>query len=110
VIVTVVPGTATVGVKLVIVGAPGLEVTVKALLLVADEPETVTPIVPVVAPPGTVTTRLVVVALLTVAAVPLNVTALLPGVALKPVPWIVTVVPVGPDFGWKSMIETLELA
>jgi hypothetical protein len=106
--VTVVPGTATVGVKLVIVGAPVLAVTVKALPLVADEPDTVTPIVPVAAPLGTVTTRLVAVADVTVAAVPLKLTALLPGVVLNPEPWMLTTVPTGPDFGWKSMIDTVD--
>jgi hypothetical protein len=108
--VTVVPGAAIVGVKLVIVGAPLVAVTVKALLLVADPAGAVTPIVPVVAPAGTETTRLVAVADVTVAAVPLKVTALLAGVELKPVPWMVTTVPTGPVLGWKSMIETVDEA
>jgi hypothetical protein len=46
-IVTVVPGTPTVGVKLVIAGRPPVAVTVNAVALVADPPAVVTPIVPV---------------------------------------------------------------
>src|SRR5437764_6726832 len=108
--VTLVPGTPMVGEKLVIAGAPLVAVTAKEVVLVADPPGAVTPIGPVLAALGTANTRLVAVDEVTVAVVPLNLTVLLPGVELNPVPWIVTAVPTGPDFGWKSMIETLEEA
>ena len=55
----------------------------KLVAEVAVFPLTVTEIGPVVAPDGTVTTRLDVVAEVTVAAVPLNDTVLDEGVALK---------------------------
>jgi hypothetical protein len=45
---------------------------------------------------------------LTVAAVPLKVTVFWLGVALNPVPKMVTVVPTGPLFGLNSMIETVD--
>lgn len=93
------------GVKLVMVGTAGT-VTVNADELVAEPFGLVTPIVPVVAPDGTVTTSIVVDADEIEADVPLNVTVFEPGVALNPVPWIVTVCPIGPSFGENSMIET----
>jgi len=63
-------------------------------------PFTVTTTVPVVVPLGTVATMLVVLQLLTlVAALPLNVTVLVPCVAPKFVPVIVTAVPTGPPLG-----------
>ena len=68
---------------------------------VAVFPATVTAIGPVVAPGGTVTTRLVLVAERTVAPVPLNVTVFSEGVALNPCPWSVTCVPTGPREGVK---------
>ena len=60
-------------------------------------PPTVTTTFPVVAPLGTGTTMLVALQLVGVAAVPLNVTVLVPCVAPKFVPAIVTEVPTGPD-------------
>src|SRR4029453_13525550 len=83
---TAVPGTATVGVKLVIVGAPLVAVLVKWVLLVALPPGLVTAIGPVVAAAGTVTVSWVGVAAVTVALVPLNWTVFEAGVALNPVP------------------------
>ena len=74
VMVTAVPTVPTVGVKLVIVGAPdGPEPTVNELELVADPVGLVTAIVPVVAPDGTVATIRLVLEAETVAAVPLKV-------------------------------------
>lgn len=96
------------GVKLVIVGAPVAERTVKAALLVFEPPGDVTPIGPVVAPEGTVATMLVVVDDVTVAVVPLNVTVFWLGVVLKPVPKMVTTVPIGPLFGLNSITVTVE--
>ena len=89
VIVTGVPTGPLAGENPVIVGGGG-SVTVKFVLLVADCPETVTDIGPVVAPVGTVVTSDVAVALVTVAAVPLKVTLFDAGVVLKLVPEIVT--------------------
>jgi hypothetical protein len=103
VIVTVVPSGPEAGVKLVIVGSDGV-VTVKSVALVAVLPATVTVILPVVAPAGTVVVMDVVVLAVAVAVVPLNLTVLLAGVALKFVPVIVTVVPVTPDVGVKEVI------
>ncbi len=62
-------------------------------------PPTVTTTVPVVAPVGTGTAMLVADQLVGVAAVPLNVTVLVPRVAPKLVPVIVTAVPTGPLVG-----------
>jgi len=70
--VTAVPTFAIVGLKLLIVGAPLSDVTVKGALLVAVPVGVVTLIVPVVAPAGTVVTNWVVLANVTVAAVPLK--------------------------------------
>jgi hypothetical protein len=64
-------------------------------------PPTVTTTLPVVAPDGTGTTMLVVDQVVAVAAVPLNVTVLVPLVAPKFVPAIVTEVPTGPLVGVK---------
>jgi hypothetical protein len=64
----------------------------------------------VVAPTGTVTTKLVAVALVTVADVPLNFTVLFEGVGSKLVPVIVTDVPTTPIVGVKPDTEsTLKL-
>ena len=84
--VTDVPGGPIVGEKLVIVGAPDPEVTVKFTALDTGLPVVATEIRPVVAPLGTVVTIFVAVEETTVAAVPLKVTVLLPGVVLKAVP------------------------
>ena len=106
--VTEAPGTPTLGVKLVMVGAPLELVTVKAALLVAEPLGVVIAINPVVAPAGTVVTICVAVEEVTAAASPLKVTVFWLGVVLYPVPWTVTVVPTGPLLGLKSIIETCE--
>ncbi len=72
--------------------------TVKVWPLLA-RPPTVTTTLPVVAPAGTGTTMLVADQLVGVAVVPLNVTVLVPFVAPKFVPVIVTDVPTGPLVG-----------
>ena len=95
VIVTAVPTGPLVGDRLVSVGAT---VTVKVSALLA-RPPTVTTTLPVVAPVGTGTTMLVADQLVGVAAVPLNLTVLVPCVAPKLVPAIVTAVPTGPLVG-----------
>ena len=60
--------------------------------------------VPVAAPEGTVTVKLVAVAAVTVAWVVPNRTTLLAGVVLKFVPVMVTVVPTGPLVGVKLLM------
>jgi hypothetical protein len=67
----------------------------------AARPPTVTTTGPVVAPAGTGTMMLVALQLVGVAAVPLNVTALVPRVAPKFAPVIVTDVPTAPDVGLR---------
>ena len=79
-------------------------ITAKLLLLVPVNPLTVTAILPVVAPLGVVITSWVVVAELTAAVMPFRVTELFATVAPKPLPTIVTVVPVGPLVGVKLVI------
>src|SRR5436190_1397554 len=101
-IVTAVPTGPDVGVKLVMLGA-GV-VSVKGTPLLA-RPPTVTTTFPVVAPVGTGTVRLVALQLVGVANVPLNATVLVPGVAPKLAPAIVTVVPTGPDVGLNVAME-----
>jgi len=98
VIVTGVPTTPEVGVRLVMLGA-----TVKLTPLLATPP-TVTTTFPVVAPAGTGATMLVPLQLVGVAAVPLNVTVLLPWLPLKFVPVIVTDVPTAPAVGFKLVM------
>jgi hypothetical protein len=98
-IVTVAPTNPDVGFRLVMLG-DGVVVTVKATPALATPP-TVTTTFPVVAPVGTVTTMLVAVQLVEVAAVPLNLTVLVPCVAPKFVPVMVTVAPTDPDVGFK---------
>jgi hypothetical protein len=83
-----------VGERLVMLGDT---VTVNGRLSV--RPPTVTTTLPVVAPAGTVATMLVADQLVVVAVVPLNVTVLVPFVAPKPVPVIVTELPTGPLVG-----------
>lgn len=83
--VTVAPEPATAGLKLERVGAAPMP-TVNDAVLVTVTPATVTLIVPVVAPAGTVVVNTVVEAVATVAVVPLNFTVFDAGVALKPVP------------------------
>ena len=102
VIVTDAPTTPDVGLRLVIVGVP--VDTVKLTPLLATPP-TVTTTFPVVAPAGTGTTMLVAFQLvIVVAVVPLNVTVLVPCVAPKFVPVIVTDVPTAPDVGLRLVI------
>ena len=67
-------------------------------------PPTVTTTLPVVAPLGTGTTMLVALQLVGTPAVPLNFTVLVPCVAPKFVPVIVTAVPTGPDVTLKLPI------
>ena len=59
---------------------------------------------PVVAPEGTVTPRLVGLQLVAVAVTPLKVTVLLPCVAPKFVPLMVTAVPTAPELGVRLVI------
>src|SRR5256885_316880 len=97
-IVTDVPTTPDVGFKLVRLGAGA--VTVKLTPLLATPP-TVTTTLPVVAPVGTGATMLVALQLVGVAATPLNLIVLVPCVAPKLAPAIVTDVPTTPDVGFK---------
>src|SRR5215469_13264335 len=105
VIVTGVPTVPEVGLRVLIVGAEA--VTVKLTPLLA-RPPTVTTTLPVVAPAGTVTAMLVLPQVVAVAAVPLKVTVLLPCVAPKFVPVIVTGVPTVPEVGLKVLIVGAE--
>jgi hypothetical protein len=95
VIVTEVAVGPLVGERLVTLGGT---VTVKLTPLLA-RPPTVTTTLPVVAPAGTGTTMLVADQLVGVAVVPLNLTVLVPWVAPKFVPVIVTAVATGPLVG-----------
>jgi hypothetical protein len=70
---------------------------------------TVTEMGPVVAPAGTVATRVVLVAETTVAGVPLNFTVLELGVALNPWPWMVTVCPAPACAGLKLKMASVPL-
>src|SRR5713226_3634217 len=97
-IVTDAPTNPEVGFRLVILGAE--TVTVKPTPLLAAPP-TVTTTLPVVAPAGTGTTMLVALQLVGVAAIPLNFTVLVPCVAPKFAPAIVTDAPMTPDVGFK---------
>src|SRR5256712_237286 len=81
----------------------GVGNTVNASPLLATPP-TVTTTLPVVAPAGTGTTMLVAAQLVGVAVVPLNLTVLVPCVAPKLVPVIVTDVPAGPLVGASDVI------
>jgi hypothetical protein len=97
VMVTVVPTGPEVGMKPETVGP----VTVKLEALVAVPPGVVTPIDPVVAPLGTTVVIWVSELTVKVAAAPLNVTAEAP---VRPVPPMVTLVPIAPDVGVKLEI------
>jgi hypothetical protein len=101
VMVTVAPAPPVFGVKLEIVGGG---VIAKEEALVAVWPATVTAIVPLVAPGGTVVVMPVDVLAETTATVPLNLTVLLAGVGSKLVPVIVTIVPTIPPPGEKFVI------
>src|SRR6266481_2190341 len=100
-IVTEVPTNPEVGLKLVMLG-PGT-VTVKFMPLLATPP-TLTTTFPVVAPAGTSTTTLVALQLVGVAVIPLNFTVLVPCVAPKFAPLIVTEVPTNPEVGLKLVM------
>ncbi len=101
VIVTDAPTNPDVGFRLVMLG-PGA-VTVKLTPLLATPP-TVTTTFPVVAPAGTGTTMLVALQLVGVPAVPLNFTVLVPCVAPKFAPVIVTDAPTNPDVGFRLVM------
>ncbi len=101
VIVTLAPTNPDVGFKLVMLGAG--TVTVKLLPLLATPP-TVTTTFPVVAPAGTGATMLVALQLVGAVAVPLNLTVLVPCVAPKFAPVIVTLAPTNPDVGFKLVM------
>jgi hypothetical protein len=100
-IVTTVPKTPDVGLRLVMLGVGA--VTVKLTPLLAAPP-TVTTTFPVVAPAGTAATMLVALQLVGVAAVPLNFTVLVPCVAPKFAPLMVTEVPTRPEAGFKLVM------
>jgi len=100
VIVTEVPTGPAVGDRLVMLGGM---ITVKATPLLA-RPPTVTTTFPLVAPLGTGTTMLVLLQVVAAPVVPLNATVLVPWLAPKFVPVIVTDVPAGPEVGLKFVI------
>jgi hypothetical protein len=100
-IVTAVPITPELGLKLVILGAG--TVTVKAEPLLACPP-TVTTTLPVTAPVGTDVTMLVPLQLVAAACIPPKVTVLVPCVAPKFAPVIVTAVPITPELGLKLVM------
>src|SRR5258706_8322679 len=81
----------------------GAAETVKFTPLLA-RPPTVTTTFPVVAPGGTSAAMLVALQLVGIAAVPLNLTVLLPCVAPKFVPVIVTEAPASPDVGFRFVM------
>jgi hypothetical protein len=101
VIVTDVPTAPEAGFRLVMLGA-GI-VTVKLTLLLATPP-TVTRTLPVVAPVGTFTLTVVALQLVGDAAVPLKLTVLVPCVAPRFAPVIVTAVPTTPDRGFRLVM------
>jgi hypothetical protein len=95
------PGAILVGLTLRL--GPDDDVTVKVTPLLAAPP-TVTTTGPVAAPAGTGATMLVALQLVGVAAVPLKVTVLVPCVAPKLKPLIVTDVPIGPEVGERLLM------
>src|SRR5467141_3701141 len=95
------PTNPDVGFKLVMLGAG--TVTVKLIPLLATPP-TVTTTFPVVAPAGTVAVMLVALQLVGTAPTPLNATVLVPCVAPKFAPAIVTDAPTNPDDGFKLVM------
>jgi hypothetical protein len=101
VIVTAVPTAPLAGLKPVTVGVGN---TVKLVALEIVTPLTVTEILPVVAPTGTLAVMLLVVDAVTVADVLLNFTTLLAGVVLKFVPEIMTVALTAPLEGLKPVM------
>jgi hypothetical protein len=105
-IVTAAPTMPDGGETLVILGA-GV-VTVNGAPLLA-EPPTVTTTLPVVAPVGTGTTMPLAVQLVGVPGIPLKRTLLVPCVAPKFPPLIVTAVPAVPDIGDKFVMAGTEV-
>src|SRR5256886_11566734 len=95
------PTNPDVGFRPVMLG-PGV-VTVKLTPLLATPP-TVTTTLPVVAPAGTGTTMFVTLQLVGVAPIPLKVTVLVPWLAPKLAPVIVTDVPRTPDVGLRPVM------
>jgi len=104
VMLTVAPGAPLSGVKLTIDGVGKI---VKLPVLVMVTPLVVTETGPVAVPAGTVTVMVVAVEAVTVATTPLKDTALLVGVVLKFVPFIVTVAPTAPDEGLRLVMVGL---
>src|SRR5258708_23601921 len=96
------PATPDVGFRLLMLGAASEE-RVKFIPLLAMPP-TVTTTLPVVAPAGTGAAMLVALQLVGVATVPLNLTVLVPCVAPKFAPLIITGVPTAPDVGFKLVM------
>ena len=101
VIITDAPMAPEVGLREVILG--GITVTANGTPLLASPP-TVTTTLPEVALAGTGTTILVALQLVGDAAIPLNVTVLVPWVAPKLDPEMLTEVPTGPDVGLRFEI------
>jgi hypothetical protein len=99
--VTTAPTAPDDGLRLVMVGDGK---TVKSSVLMIVTPLTATETFPVLAPAGTLVVILFVVEEITVAIVPLNLTTLLPGVVLKFVPEITTLVPTAPFVGLNPEI------
>jgi hypothetical protein len=99
-IVTEVPTAAEVGVRLVMLGV-GRTVKLTPLL---GTPLTVTTTLPVAAPAGTGTSIAVLLQAVGVAVVLSNTTVLLPWVAPKFVPVIVTTSPTGPELGARLVM------
>jgi len=91
------------GAVMVTTGAVVSGTTVKLTPLLATPP-TVTTTLPVVAPAGTGTLMLVALQLVGVALVPLKVTVLVPCVAPKYAPVMVTGVPAAPDVGLRLVM------
>ena len=109
VIVTAVPTGPEVADRLAMIGVVDAA-TVKFTPLLATPP-TLTTTFPVVAPAGTDVAMLVALQLVTVAVVPLKVTVLVPCVAPKFVPVIVTAVPTGPEVADRlAMIGVVDAA
>ncbi len=100
--VTEAPTSPDVGLRVVMLGGGTVTLNVTPLLAV---PPTVTKTLPVLAPVGTGTAMLVAFQLVGVAVAPLNVTVLVPCVAPKFVPVIVTDVPTRPDVGFKPVMD-----
>ena len=96
-IVRIVLGDPDVGLRLEMLG---VGMTVKITPLLATPP-TVTTTLPDVAPAGTGTMMLLALQLVGAAVVPLNLTVLVPCVAPKLEPVIVTDVPAGPEVGFS---------